>query len=100
MSKAEEVAGRLSDDAILLAKGWFSFGSKASVSSHPPHANMKANQAALDELLAADLITHEHETHKRYGIDRHHFKGTTAITDVLQTTRAKTLLLDLLKGQS
>jgi hypothetical protein len=81
----------LSDDAIKLAFGWFSFGSKATVTSNPPHANMGANRAALDELLAAKLITHEHETH--YGADRHIFKGTKAIGELLQTERAKSVLL-------
>jgi hypothetical protein len=80
----------LSDEAIILAFGWFSFGAKASVTSHPPHANMKANQAALDELLAAGLITHEHE--QRPGIDRHHFRGSTALTGLLETKRAKAVL--------
>jgi hypothetical protein len=42
-------------------------------------------------LLAAKLITHEHETH--YGADRHIFKGTKAIGELLQTERAKSVLL-------
>jgi hypothetical protein len=82
----------LSDEAIIVAFGWFSFGAKASVTSNPPHASMKDRQAALDELLAAELITHEHEHHKRHGIDRHHFKGTWALQDMLQTEHAKGVL--------
>jgi hypothetical protein len=80
----------LSDDAILLAFGWFSFGAKATVTSSPPHANMRANQDAIDELLAANLITHEHE--QRHGLDRHHFKGTSGIKDLLGSERAKAVL--------
>jgi hypothetical protein len=90
---------QVSDDAIVLAFGWFSFGAKASVTSSPPHANMAANRAALDELLAAKLITHEHEYHKRFDIDRHHFKGTAGIRDLLQTEHAKAVLASALEGK-
>lgn len=86
------LAERLSDDAIKLAFGWFSFGSKAAVTSHPPHATIKANRTALDELLEAELITHEHERHERHRIDRHHYKGTRAIGELLATERAKVVL--------
>ena len=89
----------LSDEAIIVAFGWFSFGEKATVTSNPPHGNMKARQAALDELIAADLITHEHETHKRYGIDRHHFKGTRALSEMLATDRAKAVLKAALESR-
>lgn len=53
---------------------------------------MKARQAALDELLAAKLITHEHEQHKRHKIDRHHFRGTPEVMDLFQTKRAQKVL--------
>jgi hypothetical protein len=90
----------LSDDAILVAFGWFSFGAKASVTSNPPHANMKARQPALDELLAANLITHEHEFHKRHRIDRHHFKGTWEIMDMLNSAHAKEVLTAALHARN
>jgi len=92
MTDLDTLAAGLSDEAIIIGFGWFSFGSKASVTSSPPHANMQARQAGLDELLAAGLITHEHEYHKRHGIDRHHFKGTRAIMDLFGTERAKAVL--------
>lgn len=90
--RLDEIAAKLSDEAIIVAFGWFSFGSKASVTSNPPHANMQSRQAALDELLALDLITHEHEQHKRYQIDRHHFKGTSEVMSLFGTERAKAVL--------
>jgi hypothetical protein len=96
---ADGVAARLSDEAILVAFGWFSFGSKASVTSNPPHANMKARQAALDELLAANLITHEHESEPRYRIDRHHFRGTQAVMDLFGTKRGKAVLAIAMETQ-
>lgn len=89
---ATEAAAKLSDEAIIVAFGWFSFGAKASVTSSPPHANMESRQAALDELLSLGLITHEHEYHKRHKIDRRHFKGTPEIGSVLGTARARAIL--------
>lgn len=97
--EANKVAEALSDEAIIVAFGWFSFGAKASVTSNPPHANMKARQAALDELLDAKLIAHEHENRPRYGIDRHHFKGTWDLTDMLSTERANAVLKTALEGR-
>lgn len=96
----DQIARALSDETIAVAFGWFSFGSKASVTSNPPHANMKARQVQLDELLAADLITHEHESEPKYGIDRHHFKGTPALSDVLFTDHAKSVLQNLLEKRN
>ena len=85
-------ASTLSDEAIIVAFGWFSFGAKATVTSHPPHANMIARQAALDELLAANLITHERETNRRLKIDRHIFRGTWAVMDMFRHPHAKAVL--------
>jgi len=98
--EGEALAESLSDEAIIVGFGWFSFGAKASVTSNPPHANMQARQAALDELLAAGLITHEHEYHKRYRIDRHHFKGTRELQEVFSTERAQTVLKNALRAQA
>ena len=90
--EAQKIAEGLSDETIIVAFGWFSFGAKAKVTSNPPHANMKARQAALDELLALNLIIHEHEIDKRYKIDRHHFQGTNDLMDVLRSERSKAVL--------
>jgi hypothetical protein len=92
-------ATALSNDAILLAFGWFSFGSKGKVTSHPPHDNMTHHKDALAELQSAGLITHEHETHKRLKIDRHHFKGTSALKDMLQHPHAKAVLQSALDAR-
>lgn len=97
MSEIETLAKGLTDEAIIVAFGWFSFGAKASVTSNPPHANMKARQSALDELIAADLITHEHESVPKRRIDRHHFKGTWCVMEMLGTERAKAVLLAALE---
>jgi hypothetical protein len=94
------MTANLSDEAIIVAFGWFSFGAKASVTSSPPHANMKARQPALDELLAAKLITHEHESEPRYKIDRHHFHGTHELMDMLSTKHAKAVISRALEARS
>lgn len=91
-AEADAIARRLDDETIVVAFGWFSFGAKASVTSNPPHANMKARQPALDQLLAEKLITHEHEADKRLGIDRHHFKGTWRLMDVLHSEHGQAVL--------
>lgn len=88
---AEFKPGRISDAAIIVAFGWFSFGAKATVTSRPPHANMKARQGEPDELVAAGLITHEHVTSK-YGHDDHIFKGTKALQDLMFSDHAKAVL--------
>lgn len=98
--QAEEIAANLSDEAIIVGFGWFSFGAKAKVTSNPPHANLKARQAALDELLAKNLITHEHEVDKRFKIDRHHFQGTNDLMDVLHSPHAKAVLKAAMEDRS
>jgi hypothetical protein len=47
-----------SDDAKSLMCGLFAFG-HGTVTSHPPHATYRANEAAFLELLSAGLITRE-----------------------------------------
>ena len=94
----ETIAKGLSDEAIIVGFGWFSFGAKATVTSNPPHRNMTTRKAALDELLAANLITHEHECEPKYQIDRHHFRGTREIFDVLHSEHAKAVLTAAMKG--
>ena len=49
----------LSQAAKDMAAGWFAFGKKSVVNSHEPHATVNANRAALDELIAAGLVTAE-----------------------------------------
>lgn len=51
--------GDLSQAAKELCAGWFFFGEKAVVTSHAPHASLKANRTAMDELLAAGLVSQE-----------------------------------------
>src|SRR3546814_13664080 len=67
---ANDLAAGLSDDAIALCLGWFSFGSKATVNINPPHANLHANTASLDELMVAGHITYEYDDRR----DRHTYK--------------------------
>lgn len=63
----------LSQNAINLCAGWFSFGVKSSVRSHPPHETYWKNKAAVDELLAAGLISRRefngHGTFELVGTD-------------------------------
>src|SRR3546814_3027674 len=69
---ANDLWAGLSDDAIALFHGGFSFGSKATVNINPPHANLHANKASLDELMVAGHITYEYDARR----DRHTYKGT------------------------
>jgi len=49
----------LSDAAKELCGRWFSMGTRSTLVSHDPHATLAANQAAIDELVAAGTITRE-----------------------------------------
>lgn len=51
--------GALSEAARDLCSGSFQWGKKCTVVSHKPHAWMTKRQAAVDELVAAGLITRE-----------------------------------------
>lgn len=85
----------LSDAAKELAGAWFSFGPKATINISPPHANLRANKAALDELVEAGLVTHEHEAER----DIHTFKGTADIVPIAkESLRAYLSKLGLLSS--
>src|SRR3546814_17761157 len=85
---ANDLAAGLSDDAIALCLGWFSFGSKATVNINPPHANLHANKASLDELMVAGHITYEYDARR----DRHTYKGTSATITIRSSARAKAIV--------
>jgi hypothetical protein len=89
---ANDLAAGLSDEAISLCLGWFSFGSKATVNIDPPHANLHANKAGLDELVAAGHITHEYDKRR----DRHTYKGSQAASLIRTSDRAKAVVQKLL----
>lgn len=89
---ANDLAASLSDDAIALCLGWFSFGSKATVNIDAPHANLHANKAGLDELVAAGHITLEYDKRR----DRHTYKGSEAATLIRTSDRAKAVVEKLL----
>jgi len=69
----------LSEAARDMCAGWFFFGAKAIVKSSPPHATLTANKAALEELVAAGLVTGPHP-YNDYGVVEYH--GTSAAADV------------------
>lgn len=49
----------LSEAAKDLCAAWFMNGAKCTVRSHEPHEAMKRRQDAVDELVAAGIITRE-----------------------------------------
>ena len=91
---ANDLAAGLSDEAISLCLGWFSFGSKATVNIDAPHANLHANKAGLDELVAAGHITHEYDARR----DRHTYKGSQAASLIRTSDRAKAVVQKLLEN--
>lgn len=82
----------LSDDAVKLCLGWFSFGAKGTVNISPPHENKTLNQAAIDELLAIGAIVHSHEAHR----DIHTYAGTSMCDAINKTPRARSILKSVL----
>lgn len=88
-----DLAEGLSDAAIVLCLGWFSFGSKATVNIDAPHANLHANKEAIDELVAAGHITHSYDER----MDRHTYKGSTAATLIRTSDRAKAIVAKLVE---
>jgi hypothetical protein len=87
-STPDQLADTLSDQAIALCLGWFSFGAVGEVNISPPHAALAANKEGLDELVTAKFITHSHEAHR----DIHTYKGSRATELVTRSARAKALL--------
>src|SRR3546814_4727038 len=82
---ANDLAAGLSDDAIALCLGWFSFGSKATANINPPHANLHANKASLDELMVAGHITYEYDARR----DRHRSEEhTSELQSLMRSTYA------------
>lgn len=54
-----ETPSELSEAAKDLCAAWFMNGTKCTVRSHESHKVMKSRQAAVDELVAAGIITRE-----------------------------------------
>lgn len=86
---ANEVAEGLSDAALELCLGWFSFGSKATVNIGAPYANLEANKDAINELLAAGHIVHSFDSWRKV----HTYKGTVTTGLIRTSDRAKAILM-------
>jgi len=82
----------LSEEAVELCIGWFSRGSKVELNISPPHANLHANRAALDELEARGHIVHEHDARR----DVHTYRGTAATALVRTSARGRATAMRLL----
>ena len=82
----------LSEEAVELCVGWFAKGSGVTLTISPPHANLEANRAALDELVARGHILHGHDTAR----DAHVFCGTSATSDVRSSARGRATAMRLL----
>jgi hypothetical protein len=82
----------LSEEAVELCVGWFARGSKVVLTISPPHANLHANRAALDELVARGHILHEHDGAR----DAHVYRGTSATSDVRTSPRGRATAMRLL----
>lgn len=89
---AEQLAETLSDVALKLCLGWFSFGQKGEVNISPPHASKAANQIALDELLDAGIISHAHECAR----DIHRYRGSDLARQICSSPRARRILSETL----
>jgi hypothetical protein len=80
--EAAAAAEGLSEEALELCVGWFARGSKVELNISPPHANLHANRAALDELEARGHVSHVHDAKR----DVHTYRGTAA-TALAKTSR-------------
>ena len=83
---------QLSDEALALNAGWFSFGKKATVTIAAPYANYKANLGAIDELIGADIITYEWDDWQK----THVLRGTEMCNEIRQSDRSKKLIMSYL----
>jgi len=86
------VADGLSEEAVEMCIGMFSRGAKVEVNISPPHANLHANRAALEELEARAYILHEHDP----VCDIHTYRGTNATSLVKTTVRGRATAMRLL----
>lgn len=86
------VAHGLSEEAVELCVGWFSRGSRVEVNIAPPHANLHANRAALDELEGRGYIEHDHDAPS----DVHTYRGTAATAIVKASPRGRATAMRLL----
>lgn len=82
----------LSEEAVELCVGWFAKGANVVLTISPPHANLHANRAALDELVARGHILHEHDEAR----DAHVYRGTNATSDVRSSARGRATAMRLL----
>lgn len=82
----------LSEEAVELCVGWFAKGANVVLTISPPHANLHANRAALDELVARGHILHEHDGAR----DAHVYRGTSATSDVRSSVRGRATAMRLL----
>lgn len=91
-AEANAAAEGLSEEAVELCVGWFSRGAKVEVNISPPHENLHANRAALDELEARGHVLHVHDARR----DVHTYRGTTASALVKTSDRGRKTAMRLL----
>ena len=91
-AEAESSAEGLSEEAVELCLGWFSRGAKVELNISPPHENLHANRAALDELVARGHILHVHDPRR----DVHTYRGTCASALVRTSDRGRRTAMRLL----
>lgn len=91
-AEANAAAEGLSEEAVELCVGWFSRGAKVEMNISPPHENLHANRAALDELEARGHVLHVHDPRR----DVHTYRGTTASALVKTSDRGRKTAMRLL----